>query len=68
MHCSEKKIECFFVQSFWPLAGSVFRPETWYSHAPTYPLINSECIVSEETGSLFYCVAKVMYAILIIVI
>jgi hypothetical protein len=45
-----------------------FRHETWYSHVPTYLFIIYECIVSEETGCLFYCVAKVMYTILIIVI
>ena len=35
---------------------------------PKYLFIISECIVSEETSCLFYCVAKVMYTILIIVI
>ena len=45
-----------------------FRNETWYSHALKYPFIIYECIVSEETSYLFYCVAKVMYTILIIVI
>lgn len=50
------------------MAGSVSDLIHGIHMSPTYPFIIYECIVSEETGCLFYCVAKVMYTILIIVI
>lgn len=67
MFCCDKN-EFFFCSVILAFGRFSFIPETWHSHVPKYPFIISECIVSEETGYLFCCVAKVMYTILIIVI